>query len=335
MEGMSEQWVWVPFEVDKKFDGWRIDQFLAERLTGYSRSKVQKILDEARVHKDGRPAKTHSRIKTGDKVEVAYLRKPEKALAPDATLPVLHEDDDLLIINKPANLLSHPTDKVVHNTVLGILRHSRKDEKPLHLLHRLDRETSGVLALAKNPATARAWTRAMERHAVRKEYVAFVRGRLDPAAGVIDAPIGRQGGPIHVRQWIDAPEAAAAVTRYATERTLTTAQGPVSVVRIFPQTGRLHQIRVHLASRGAPLLGDPLYSTPEGVHYAAMLKGELSDRERQSALGFPRVALHAASLSFNHPRTQQHLQIRAPLAADMAAFLALDASSDDAILASQ
>lgn len=321
MTETQDAWVWVPFEVDRKFDGWRIDQFLAERLTGYSRSKVQKILDDARVHKGGRPAKTHSRVKTGDKIEVAYLRKPEKALAPDAALPVLYEDDDLLIINKPANLLSHPTDKVVRHTVLGILRHSRRDEKPLHLLHRLDRETSGVLALAKNPAAARAWTRAMERHAVQKEYIAFVRGRLDPAAGMIDAPIGRQGGEIHVRQWVNVPEAAAAVTRYMTERLVETAQGTVSVVHAFPQTGRLHQIRVHLASRGAPLLGDPLYSTNDGEHYAAMLKGKLSDEERLSALGFSRVALHAARLVFAHPRQHAELIVEAPLADDMAAFL--------------
>lgn len=319
-DDVSAQWVWVPFEVEKKFDGWRIDQFLAERLTGYSRSKVQKILDDARVHKDGRPAKTHSRIKTGDKVEVAYLRKPEKALAPDAALAFLFEDEDLLIINKPANLLSHPTDKVVRNTVLGILRHSRNDEKPLHLLHRLDRETSGVLALAKNPAAARAWTRAMERHAVKKEYVAFVRGRLDPAEGTIDAPIGRQGGAIRVRQWVHVPESAAAVTRYVTERSAQTPHGLVSRVRAFPQTGRLHQIRVHLASRGTPLLGDPLY-TGEGEHYAAMLKGQLSDAERLSALGFARVALHAAQLTFAHPSSGKTLTVEAPLADDMAAFL--------------
>jgi 23S rRNA-/tRNA-specific pseudouridylate synthase len=138
MEQQSQEtWVWVPFEVDKKFDGWRIDQFLTERLTGYSRSKVQKILTDARVHKDGKPAKINSRVKTSDRIEVAYLRKPEKPLAPEAALEILFEDEHLVIINKPANLLSHPTDKIVHNTVLGVLRQSRSDIKSLHLLHRL------------------------------------------------------------------------------------------------------------------------------------------------------------------------------------------------------
>jgi len=314
----TDLWVWVPFEVDKKFDGWRLDQFLTQRLTGYSRNKIQKILAEARVHKDGKTTKTNSRVKSGDKIEVAYLRKPEKPLAADAALPVLFEDQNLLIVNKPAHLLSHPTDKVVQNTVLGVLRQSRPDIASLHLLHRLDRETSGVLALAKNPAAARAWTRAMERHEIQKEYIAFVHGIPHPKKGTINRPLGPQGGDIRVRQWVDVPEAATAITVY--ECTKTTAH--FSMVRAFPKTGRLHQVRVHLASLGTPLLGDPLY-TEEGEWYRKMLKGQLSDLERQKELGFGRVALHAASLSFKHVLHGQPLHIEAALPSDMRSFLAL------------
>ena len=168
------------------------------------------------MHKAGKPVKINSRVKNGDKIEVAYLRKPEKALAPEAALDVLYEDEHLLIINKPANLLSHPTDKIVHNTVLGVLRHSRADIKSLHLLHRLDRETSGVMALGKTPAVARAWTLAMDQYQIQKEYLALVCGIPIPSAGVIDRPIGRQGGEIRVRQWVDVEGAVKAVTRYQT-----------------------------------------------------------------------------------------------------------------------
>jgi 23S rRNA pseudouridine1911/1915/1917 synthase len=166
----EERWVWVPFEVDKKYDGFRIDRFLAHRLLGYSRNRVQKILEEARVLKESRAAKANTRVHAGDKIQIAYLRKPEAELEAEASLPILYEDDDLLVVNKPGDLLSHPTDKVVSHTVLGLLRHSRKDLGKLHLLHRLDRETSGVIALAKNPKAARAWTQDMALHKIQKEY---------------------------------------------------------------------------------------------------------------------------------------------------------------------
>ena len=303
----EQEWVWVPFEVDKKFDGQRIDQFLTARLTGYSRSKVQKILAAARVHKAGRPAKSNAKVKTGDKIEVAYLRRPEPALAPDASLPVLFEDADLILVNKPGDLLSHPTDKVVTNTVLGILRHSRADLPKLHLLHRLDRETSGVLALAKNAKTARAWTSLMQRHQIQKEYLALLHGHLKSSEGRISQPIGRAGGEIRVRQWVNVPVAVEAVTQYKVLRR----RADYTVVRAWPKTGRLHQIRVHFAALGHPLLGDPLY-TDEGAIYKKMIAGTCTAADRAS-LGFFRVALHAAALSFDHPSSGASLRIEAPL----------------------
>lgn len=303
--------VWVPFEVEKKYDGQRVDQFLAQRLGGYSRNKVQAMLKDARVFKGERPAKANTRVKSGDRVRVAYPRRPEKELAADASLPILYEDKDLIIVDKPADLLSHPTDKVVKHTVLGVLRHARPDLPKLHLLHRLDRETSGVLALAKNPAAAKAWGRAMEKHEMQKEYLAILHGCLSPNIGVIDMPIGKEGGAIRVRQWVNTPDAVPAVTRYEVIRQSKT----VTVVRAWPQTGRLHQIRVHFAALGYPLLGDPLY-TGNGEIYARMVAGEDVTRLRQS-LGFPRVALHATAITFLHPMTRQPQHIEASLPADM------------------
>jgi 23S rRNA pseudouridine1911/1915/1917 synthase len=307
----DERWVWVPFEVDKKFDGYRIDRFLAQRLAGYSRSKVQSILSEARVLKEGRAAKANSKVQTGDHVQIAYLRRPEKPLAADTSIPVIFEDDDLIIVNKPADLLSHPTDKIVNNTVLGILRHSRPDLPKLHLLHRLDRETSGVIALAKNANAARAWTRHMEAHRIRKEYIAIVRGQIDPPEGMIGMPIGRQGGEIRVRQWVDVPGAVAAATAYE----MIGGTRTYSVIRVFPKTGRLHQIRVHFAALGHPLLGDPLY-TGAGEIYQKMIAGQCTEADR-STLGFRRVALHAAALTFPHPVSKSERRVEAPLPEDM------------------
>jgi 23S rRNA pseudouridine1911/1915/1917 synthase len=325
----GEAWVWVPFEVDKKFDGYRIDRFLTQRLAGYSRSKIQGILAEARVLKEDHPAKANTRVRSGDKIQIAYLRRPEAPLAPNAALPILFEDADLLVANKPGDLLSHPTDKVVENTVLGLLRHCRPDLPKLHLLHRLDRETSGVIALAKNAKTARAWTRHMEAHRIQKEYIAIVRGIVSPQKGTIDMPIGRQGGDIRVRQWINVPGSVSAITEYRVVCSLGTVpnkhyvrdwgQSPISNVRVFPKTGRLHQIRVHFAAIGHPLLGDPLY-TGEGEIYKKMVSGTCVPADRES-LGFPRVALHAAALTFLHPTTQKELRVEAPLPPDMESLL--------------
>ncbi len=322
---LGEQWVWVPFEVDQKYDGYRIDRFLSQRLVGYSRSKVQAILEEARVLKQGRAAKANSKVRTGEKIQIAYMRRPEKELAVDATIPILFEDEDLIILNKPADLLSHPTNKIVNNTVLGILRHARPDLGKLHLLHRLDRETSGVIALGKNADTARVWTKLMEARDIQKEYIAIVRGEVKPTEGVLTMPIGRQGGSIRVRQWINTPDAVPAVTHYRVQSVFRTLQknqpgAPFetferSIVSVFPKTGRLHQIRVHFAAIGHPLLGDPLYNG-EGEIYKKMTEGKCEEEDR-ARLGFWRVALHAAALTFAHPTSHQTLRVEAPLPGDM------------------
>jgi 23S rRNA pseudouridine1911/1915/1917 synthase len=307
----QEQWVWVPFEVDKLFDGYRIDRFLAQRLHSYSRHKVQKILEEARVMKEGRLVRASSKVRTGDKIQVAYLRQPEEPLSANATLPVLYEDDDLLIINKPSGLLSHPTDKVVSHTVLGVLRHCRPDIGKLFLLHRLDRETSGVLALGKHAEAARLWTRSMEAHQMQKEYIALVHGTLSAEQGTLDWPIGREGGEVHIRQWVHVPGAASAVTHYQTLYR----DASRSIVRVFPKTGRLHQIRVHFAALGHPLLGDYLYHG-QGELYLKMISEGLDANDRR-LLGAERVALHAQKLSFIHPMTRQPLTIEAVVPEDM------------------
>jgi 23S rRNA pseudouridine1911/1915/1917 synthase len=320
----GEQWVWVPFVVDKEYDGYRIDRFLSQRLIAYSRSRVQQILEQSRVMKGERLVRPSTKVHTGDKICVAYPRKPEEPLADDAALTILYEDEDLLVIDKPGDLLSHPTDKVVQHTVLGILRHSRPDVPSLHLLHRLDRETSGVLVLAKNPKTARLWTRAMERHEMQKEYLALVRGHLSENDGEISWPIGRQRGDIKVRQWIHVEGAVAAHTRFEVlKRGEARAAGSsepfqYSFVKAVPRTGRLHQIRVHFSAIGHPLLGDPLY-TGRGEVYQKMINRTLVPEDRLALL-FPRVALHAAAMSFTHPINQIPVRVESPLPSDMRDF---------------
>jgi 23S rRNA pseudouridine1911/1915/1917 synthase len=319
---MTTDWVWVPFEIDKQFDGYRVDRYLAQRLAAYSRVQVQKILEASRVTRGDQPLKASAKVRGGERILIAYPRRHEAPIPGDAALPVLYEDNDLLVIDKPANLLSHPTDKIQLHTVLGYLRHLRPDLTRVHLLHRLDRETSGVLALAKNRAAARAWTKAMEERRIKKTYLAIVRGATPHKRGTLDAPIGRQGGAIKVRQWVDVPNAVSAVTRYE----IVACCEEFSLVRAFPVTGRLHQIRVHFASMGHPILGDPLYQE-DGAAYRAMIEKGLTSDDR-ARLGFPRLALHAASIRFPHPITGELLRILAPLPPDFRAFLAGWAKSD-------
>jgi 23S rRNA pseudouridine1911/1915/1917 synthase len=262
------------------------------------------------------------------------LRRPEIAPSLETIIPILFEDDCLVIVNKPSNVLSHPTDKILMNTVLAILRRDRSDLPKLHLLHRLDRETSGVLVLAKDVTTAQRWTQAMEKHHIQKEYLALVRGVPEPKEGVIDWPIGCEGGAIRVRQWVNVPGAVPALTRYNVQNVIPRGcwrgihgspteafgdDGGVSIVRCFPKTGRLHQIRVHMAALGHPILGDPLY-TRQGEIYLKMTQGTVTPADRAS-LGFPRVALHAAAITFPHPATSRTLRVEAPLPQDMQSLI--------------
>jgi 23S rRNA pseudouridine1911/1915/1917 synthase len=311
----GDKWVWVPFEVDKRFDGDRVDQFLARRLVAYSRSRVQKILQESRVLRGTQPLKASTRVRGGDRILIAYPHHPEEPLAEDAAMPVLFEDEALIVVNKPADLLSHPTDKVEKHTVLGVLRHCRPDLKQLHLLHRLDRETSGVLTLAKTSLAARSWTSHMEARKIKKEYIAIVRGKPRLKEGILDRPIGRQGEEIKVRQWVDTADAVPAITRYKVMSSSKTC----SVVKAFPETGRLHQIRVHFAALGHPLLGDVLYNG-DGALYLKMVYRKLVPSDRDS-LGFPRLALHAARIVFPHPINGRETAVEAPLPSDLSSFL--------------
>ena len=301
-------WVEVPFEVQKPQDGLRVDAYLARRLHRYSRNTVQKLIGGGHVCVAGRTVKPATRVNAGQTVIVRYPRRAEPA-ASAARLAVIYEDDWLLAVDKPGHVLSHPTDKIVQNTVTTILK-KQFPGQTLHLAHRLDRETSGVLLLAKDPATTQLLTAAFFARDVRKKYVALVAGHVAWARKTVDAPIGREGGHILVRQAVGSGQPA--VTLF--ERL---AHGEeASLVAARPRTGRLHQIRVHLASLGHPIIGDKLY-TRDGELYMKAVRQELTPGE----LAAPRQMLHARELKLSHPITGQSLCLRALLPDDFRAGL--------------
>lgn len=312
---MAQDWVEVPFEVQKTQDGLRVDAYLAQRLKRYSRVEVQKFIADGRVFLRGRAAKASARLVDGDLVLIRYPRHVEPA-CPHEALPVLHEDADLLAVNKPGGVLSHPTDKIVENTATTILRR-QFPKLTLHLAHRLDRDTSGVLLLAKNPEAARRLNESFFERMVQKEYLALVAGEVSWKTKTVDLPIGRDGGEILVKQAVS-KDGQPATTQF---KRLASGNGR-SLVSARPKTGRLHQIRVHLAHLGHPVVGDKLYNG-DGESYMKMVNKTI-DEDDIIALGAERQMLHASRLTLPPDGVSANgvnVSITAPLHEDFLAKL--------------
>lgn len=292
--------------------GGRLDLFLSRRIKGASRSAAQRLVADGRVRVDGRAGTARASMKVGldDVVVVAYPRREDPP--PRArSLAVLHEDGELLVVAKPAGVLSHPTDKVTRNSVTEILKAQFPGGRFL-LAHRLDRETSGVLVLTKDPASARALQEQFERRDTAKEYLALVRGRPRWTETVCDAALAKEGGEVKVRQSVSASGYPS-----RTDFRVLGASDSAALVECRPKTGRLHQLRVHLAHLGHPILGDLLYG-PDPDLYLKAAAGALTDADRAAA-GAPRQMLHARAISFSHPRTGDPLSVTAPLPTDFVA----------------
>ena len=308
---MTPEFVEVPLQVQRPQDGLRVDAYLAERLHRYSRSEVQRIIGQGRVFLRGRAAKAASRVADGDVVLIRYPKRDEEPCA-HQSLRVLYEDESLLAVDKPGGVLSHPTDKIVENSVTTILKRQFPALK-LHLIHRLDKDTSGILLLAKDPAAARAVADQFTLRTTRKRYLAVVSGRVSWKRKLVALAIGSEGGEIMVRQ------AAGAGAPALTEFECLSASAHGSLVRARPKTGRLHQIRVHLAHLGHPILGDRLY-TGDGALYLKSVEHTITEEDILS-LGAARQLLHAERLTLRHPVTGKALDLRAPIPGDLQAAM--------------
>jgi 23S rRNA pseudouridine1911/1915/1917 synthase len=301
-------WIEVPFRVLKEHDGRRLDAFLAGRLgLKYSRVAVQKLIDDGLVSRTGRSVKAASRVTEGETVLIRYPRVDEPPV-PHETMPILFQDERIVVISKPGGTLSHPTDKVLHNTVTHLL--AKQLERKVYLAHRLDRETSGTMVLALDVDAARSLYEQFFAHLVRKEYLAVVFGEVGWAETLVDAPLGAEGKAIRVKRAVGGEGGQSAITEF---RRLAT-DGRLSLVSAVPRTGRMHQIRAHLAHLGHPLVGDKLYCG-EGEVYMKAVRKEVS-RADLDALGADRQLLHSWRLTLKHPGDGRPMTFEAPIPAD-------------------
>jgi len=302
-------------------DGMRLDRALAATYPEHSRSFVARLIEEGRVSVDGRTVtKPSLRIRAGQRVDVD-VPPPAAATAVSQDLPltILYEDDDLVVIDKPAGLVVHPAAGHSDGTLVNALLFHVRDlsgvggELRPGIVHRLDKDTSGVMVIAKNDAAHRALTAAWNSERVRKEYLAIVYGTPAPPRGTIDAPIGRD--PRERKRMAVVAGGRAAVTEYE----VIEPRRYVALVRCRLRTGRTHQIRVHMKHIGHPIVGDPLYSGPQW-------RGIPDKRVQKAMASLRRQALHAERITIPHPRTGEAMTFEAVLPEELLALLAVVSS---------
>jgi len=313
----------VEMVVPRECGGWRLDHFLKFRIGRLSRTRIQGII-ETQISLEGRRARPSVAVRAGERV---VLERPAP-VEPDVprTFAVLHEDADVLVIDKPAGLPMHTTAKFWRNTLVAVLR-ERYPGQHTEICHRIDRETSGVMLIARSPEAASFLKSAFARRKVSKRYLALCKG-APPDDGVIDQPLKLLDTPTHVMMGAaDADDEGAlpAVTRYRVVRRFP----EHALCEAAPETGRQHQIRVHFAFIGHPLAGDKLYGAGEEYFMRACDEG-LSPELLARFDGLPRHALHAASLTFPHPTKRAPLTIDAPLPPDLESYMAALGSPPDA-----
>jgi len=294
--------------IDADAAGQRVDNFLHRELPGVPRARVYRLLRRGEVRVNGGRVRAEYRLEAGDEVRIPPVRLREEGPAPSADRAaaildnVVYEDKKLLVIDKPAGIAVHGGSGISHG-VIELLRAARPDLKDLSLVHRLDRETSGCLVIAKKRSALRALHEKFREGIVEKNYLALVVGDWQFGEQLIDAPLlvtHRKGGERHV---IVSPDGKAAQTRVRLSKTY----GKFSLVQCSPLTGRTHQIRVHLQSAGFPIAGDDRYGDPDA-------------NKRVKALGLARLFLHAQSISFPDEHGNE-LHFAAPLPDDLDRFL--------------
>jgi 23S rRNA pseudouridine1911/1915/1917 synthase len=304
----------VEFTVETNYAGWRLDKYLRVKIPRLSRTRIQRIIERSVVAE--KALKPSSLLSPGLKFR---LRKPvlEEPQTP-RNFAELHRDEHVLVLDKPAGLPIHPTARYHHGTLVMLLRHRYGEGLQPWPVHRLDRETSGVLVCALNGDVARALMKAFVANQVSKEYLAICEG-WPGGAFQVDAPIALGSAQVRIAVRIDASAGKPAVTRFEVLRRFERGGERFALLRARPQTGRQHQIRVHLKKAGFPIVGDKIYGPDEG-YFDRFSRREL-EPEAWSKLRLPRHALHAARIEFDHPGSSTRVGFESPLPEDLNNFM--------------
>jgi 23S rRNA pseudouridine1911/1915/1917 synthase len=314
IDEVAEGVVEVLFTVEPNYAGWRLDRYLCQKIRRLSRVRVQRILRTALV--SDVPLKASTRVWPG----LSFRLRRRSLVEPKApeNLREVYRDEALLVLDKPAGLPIHPTARYHHGTVVALLSRQHGPEFQASPAHRLDRETSGLLVCGRTPAASRALMRAFQGASVHKEYLAIVEGWPNEDTFSIDAPLVEGTKVIRIAVRVD-PSGRSARTHFQVLQRFSRGSEPFALVQCVPQTGRQHQIRVHLQFAGFPLVGDKMYGPDPG--YFDRFSRYCLEPEAWERLRLARHALHAARLSLPHPLTGETVVFTAPLPEDLAVFL--------------
>ena len=307
----------VRFTVEENYRGWRLDRYLQEKIRRLSRAKIQWLIAERlEVVSGAERLKPSTRVVPG--LSFALVREAEPEPETPLAFGVLHDDGALLAVDKPAGLPVHPTARYHAHTFTALAR-ARYPDRKVDPAHRIDRETSGVLACGCAPSHTSALKRSFARGEARKTYLALVEGAPEDDAFAVDAPLAlTRASAVRVRMHVD-PSGLPSRTRFEVMgRRREPGGNPISLLACFPETGRQHQIRAHLLHAGFPMVGDKIYGPDEAI-FDRFTRREMTDVDR-ARLRLARHALHAWRLEVPHPVTREPVRIEAPLAADLAAF---------------
>ena len=311
---------------DKGQQPLRIDKFLMDRLPNVTRNKLQKAIQEGFVRVNEGEIKSNYKVKPFDEITIALPEPPRDTEVVPENIPlnIIHEDDDLLIVNKEAGMVVHPAYQNWSGTLVNALAYhfSQLPELPGNsgrpgLVHRIDKDTSGLLVIAKSELAMRELARQFFDHSIERTYYALVWGEPDPEDGTINVPLGRSQKDRRVVQAYPEGEGYGqhAVTHYKTLKSLRY----VSLIQCNLETGRTHQIRAHLRYMGHPLFNDATYGGDK------ILKGTIFSKYKQFVENcfqlMPRQALHAKSLGFKHPRTGEWMQFDSDLPEEFSAVI--------------
>jgi 23S rRNA pseudouridine1911/1915/1917 synthase len=325
-------------DVPAEARGVRLDRFLAARLEGVSRSRVQLHIEQGGVNVDGVAQKASYKLAGGERVTVAGEARPEPLKAEPEAIPldVVYEDDDLAVVNKPAGMMVHAgsgksAEAQGRGTLVNALLYrfgrlsSAAGELRPGIVHRLDKQTSGLIVVAKNDRAHAALGTMFASRRLKKTYVALVEGAIKEEKGTVRAPIGRDRARRTRMTARPGADGRQAVSHYEAVKRIDGRFGRFTLVRVRIETGRTHQIRVHMASLGHPVVGDTLYGAAAEQTDQAALRAAASRASRKRAeperLRLGRNFLHAEELEFAHPVTGKLLKLQAPLPDELKEFL--------------